>query len=267
MYTLDFGQYKGATIASMYASSQAEIADYIPWLLASSNPEKLTPKVVALRAALQAEGYWERTLSRASEMRPRLRREAYEKEADVLAQVAAGQEVRRDQVQLRELTAEKFRLLEREETGGAPTFGAINPAIAEYRPPRREHRSIATVENKHCRFCGEIGHMQNGCPLARRQLAMQDEGLLPVPRAQDLEGVEKKLAQLVAHLKYTWIEQRTSQYEERRPRAQESQCVSGHQLCRMSARDMCEFSLQCELLDGLEEGVCQNPKCEDHFEK
>ena len=267
VYKLDFGQHKGVTLASLFSSEKDGVKDYIPWLFASSHPEKLNAKMVALTVALRAEGYWERTMSRATEMRPRLQREAFDREAEVLAQVAAGQEVRRDEVQLRTWTADKFRSFEQEGAGAAPAVGIINPAMAEYRPPRREHRSIATVENKHCRFCGEVGHMQNGCPLAQRQLEMQNEGLLPTPRAQDLDGVEKKLAQLVAHLKYTWREQRTSQYEERRPRAQESQCVSGHQLCRMSAQHMCEFSLQCELIDGPGHSVCQNPKCDEYFER
>ena len=118
----------------------------------------------------------------------------------------------------------------------------------EHKPKNRVRRSAATVANKHCRFCGEVRHRQDGCPKAKEQLAQKLAGQLPVPRTGDLEGLDKRMAQVVAHLKYTWVEQRTAKYDARVPRAQEKQCVSGHQLCRMTTLDICEYSLQCGFL-------------------
>ena len=51
---------------------------------------------------------------------------------------------------------------------------------------------------------------------------------------------EKQLAELVAHLKYMWVEQRSDAYDARKPRAQQQGTVSGHQLVRMDARAMCQ---------------------------
>ena len=76
--------------------------------------------------------------------------------------------------------------------------------------------------------------------------------------------MDKRLAGVVARLKHTWVEQRTSAYDRRKPRAQESQCVSGSQFCRMSASDMCEFGVDFDLLDNLQGAPCSNPKCGEY---
>ena len=63
-------------------------------------------------------------------------------------------------------------------------------------------------------------------------------GLVPVTRSAQLVGVEKRLHEVRAHLKYVWTDQRTSVYDEKRPRAQQDNSLTGHQICRMSVFDM-----------------------------
>jgi len=268
VYKLDFGIYKGRTIASMFGDGQQKAKDYIPWCFASANMDMLAGSFAGLRLALQREGEWERTVKRAQEMRPGLQRRALEHKAEMDSRIAAGETVHPVEVKMRKLQAEKVRRdQQRDQDDGVPRL-TPSDALVEYRPSTRVHRSTATVANKHCRFCGQVGHRQDGCAKAREQLALQQQGDLDAPRVADLDGLDKKLAQVVAHLKYTWLEQRTRDYDARRPRAQESQCVSGHQLCRMTAWDMCQFSLQCDFLSDLEEPrECTNPKCADYAEK
>ena len=75
------------------------------------------------------------------------------------------------------------------------------------------------------------------------------------------------MAELVAHLKYMWVEQRTGAYDARKPRAQQQGTMSGHQLVRMDARSMCEYALSANLLDDNFGSACRNPKCAEYAEK
>ena len=185
-------------------------------------------------------------------MRPGLQQRHLEKEAEVKSLVAAGELVHPDIVKMRRLQGDKVREQQAEDRSGpAPDSGAKR-LVAQRERPRRVHRSTASVQNTHCKLCGEVGHRMNTCP--RAQAASE----LPVVQtAAGLVGKEKQLAQVVARLKYTWIEQRSCAYEERKPRAQEAQCVSGHQLARMSAKEMCEFAAQCRLLQDAQGEPCQ----------
>jgi hypothetical protein len=67
-------------------------------------------------------------------------------------------------------------------------------------------------------------------------------GLVPVTRSAELVGVEKRLHEVRAHLKYVWTDQRTVVYDEKRPRAQQDNALTGHQICRMSVLDMVHTS-------------------------
>ena len=227
----------------------------------------MNDKMVELRHALHREGYLDRTLQRARELRPGLQIDAIRKLEEVIAEVAEGGSVHPDVLKMRKLKAEIARRDQEMDDEEMDARECAAKGLVEFRPARRVHRSTATLSNAHCRICGHIGHRQDGCPKVQEQLALQAQGLAPVPRTSQLEGAEKSLARVVAHLKYTWIEQRSSAYDARRPRAQEGQCVTGHQLCRMSARDMCDFSQQCELLDLAQDSFCQNPRCAEYAEK
>ena len=75
------------------------------------------------------------------------------------------------------------------------------------------------------------------------------------------------MAELVAHLKYMWVEQRSDAYDARKPRAQEKATVSGHQLVRMDARSMCEYALSANLLDDNFGSACRNPRCAEYAKR
>ena len=160
---------------------------------------------------------------------------------------------------MRTMQVEKAMRL-RDEDMGCPSQGmSALLAGAMDQKPRREHKSTASLENHHCGFCGEIGHKQKGCPKATALLRAQAAGEVFVPCIGDLTGEDRQLAQLVAKMKYNWPEQPSAVYEGRQRRAREEQIVIGHQLCRMSAKDMCEFGQECELLLTVEGATCPNP--------
>jgi hypothetical protein len=178
------------------------------------------------------------------------------------AKLAAGEEVHKDLVKMRTLQVEKALAL-RDEDMGLPTQGSNAPlASARVKKPRREHRSQASTENHHCGFCGLMGHKQRTCPQVEALVEAQAAGEAPLVRTKELTGKDRQLAELVARMKYTWIEQRSEVYEGRKPRAREEQTVTGHQLCRMSAKDMCDFDREWGLLEDLQGRTCPNPQCE-----
>ena len=268
VYTLGFGMHKRRTIASLYSSADEKQRDYIPWLFATAS-QVMRHHLADLKLALEAEDEWGRTAQRAAALRPGRQLRAIEKKAEVDASVAQGERVHRVIVKMRTLAAEKARREREDDTAGLACLSDARSSSQAVAPakPRRVLRSTATVANKHCKICGEIGHRQDGCPVALRELEQQARDGLPAPRTSDLYGLDKRLAKVVAHLKYTWVEQRTGVYDARKPRAQERQCVSGHQLCRMSASDMCDFSWQCGLLNDLAGASCKSPKCAEYAEK
>ena len=99
------------------------------------------------------------------------------------------------------------------------------------------------------------------------QKHVQDGALCALRDTGDLQGREKKLHQVVARLKYTWIEQRTTAHEKRSSRAHEAQCISGHEICQLSAKDMCVFAKQCRLFDDVQGAACKHPKCGNYADK
>jgi len=254
VYTVDFGQHKRKTVSELLDSKNESDRDYLPWIFASSKPDGLPAHAQRLRNGLELEGRWEETLRRAEQMRPSLQARALQKKEEADAVVAAGGHVHPEVMQLRTMAAEKAAS-DMQNAGSwesSPWTQPMVPAITVEKP-RRRHRSTATLENTHCSYCGEVGHHANGCAKAKEDLRAQALGTLAVPKTRDLVGEEKKIVQIIAHLKYTWIEQRSEACDQLKPRAQETHSVTGHQLCRMSARDVAEFSLQC--------GPCQNPAC------
>ena len=117
--------------------------------------------------------------------------------------VARGEDVHPEVLKLRTLQAEKVLRDGPEQQVGIALADSQLPLRSQ--PKRREHRSQATLENTHCRYCGEVGHRIHGCEKAKSDIDLQALGLQAVPRAADLEGEDKRIAQIVAHLKYTWL--------------------------------------------------------------
>ena len=85
----------------------------------------------------------------------------------------------------------------------------VPPVAAGVKRPRRQHRSVADIENHHCGFCGRYGHKQPSCPKANALLDAQASGKAVVHRTKELTGKDRQLAALVQKLKYetrTWTE-------------------------------------------------------------
>lgn len=264
-HKLDFGKHRGSGFAELFNSGDDRKSDYIPWLFASQSTQGLSSQLEGLKLALQREGFWERTKERAQAMRPGLQLRILEKEAEVEQLVAAGEAVHPDIIKMRKLQGAVIRQQQEEDQACGHGLTMDHKPLSQDQKPRRLHRSRAQIENTHCSLCGGIGHRSSTCPQAQKK--MQEGALQTLPGALDLHGPQKQLHQVVARLKYTWLEQRTSVYEERKPRAQEAQCISGHEICRLSAQDMCAFAKQCRLLDDAQGSACQNPKCAEDGKK
>ena len=127
----------------------------------------------------------------------------------------------------------------------------VTPVAAGMKRPRRQHRSVADIENHHGGFCGMYDHKQTACPKAKALLDAQASGKAVVHRTKELTGKDRQLAAFVQKLRYTWPEQRNDIYEAREPRARERQVVTGHQLCRMTAKEVVSMKSECGLLDPL----------------
>lgn len=258
-YALDFGKHKGDTIPEVLDSSEEKIRDYIPWLFASAPKQGLSPQLQGLKMALEKEGRWGQVWDRAQAMQPNLRKRHVEKKAEVDALVARGEHVHPEVMKLRTLQAEKAT---RDGLGPHSVAWADSALPVRDRPQARAHRSQAYLENTHCSYCGEVGHRLPGCRKAKEDMDAQALGVQAIPQAADLPAEEKRIARIIAHLKYTWPHQRTAVYEGLKPRAQEQQAVTGHILCRMSAKDMCKFGVEWGLLDDLQGTPCTNTRCQ-----
>lgn len=126
---------------------------------------------------------------------------------------------------------------------------------------KREHRSRALVFLHHCGGCGKIGHKTPTCPVARDQ-ALSTE-VVAATKDIVLTGKEKRLAKVVAHLKYVWPEQRTAEYEARPTKKSRGVTeLSLVAVARMSAQTLCGTALEAGLLIDLKGTPCPNTHCE-----
>ena len=190
----------------MFASEDEKVKDYIPWLFACAPKGGLQDHIARLKMALEQQGWFEHTLQRASAMRPTIHLRHIEKNNEVSEQVAAGQFVHPHIVKMHQLQV-AVDADRRDGNVSASTGGTqILPHAV---PPKREHRSTSSSQNTHCAYCGEIGHRMKRCPKVVQALHDQETGVTVMTAAAELTGKEKQLAELVAHLKYTWTEQRT----------------------------------------------------------
>jgi hypothetical protein len=269
-YMLHFGKYKSAkkTIAALYESTDEADSTYIPYLFATRSRSGVQENMAELESALRREGWWEHTEAEAARMTPEIRRKALDKKIQIDDKVAAGEPVHKDVVKEAALAVLKLTQDQAEDervdqpksvTVLAPLSDRPEP---EKKRPRRMHRSLAQVENHHCGYCGLLGHYaKQNCPLAEREAAMENMGLLPYVRSAELVGVDRELARVRQKLKYTWTDQRTDVYNAKKPRAQSELSMSGHRLCRMTANDAVSYALVEELVVDLEGKPCRNPKC------
>ena len=83
-------------------------------------------------------------------------------------------------------------------------------------------------------------------------------------KSAEVEGVERRLHKVRAHLKYTWADQRTEEYDQKKPRKVRGASMTGHEICRMSALDAVNLGSRRGFLRQLKGAPCENPKCDEH---
>ena len=79
--------------------------------------------------------------------------------------------------------------------------------------------------------------------------------------------MEKQIAQITAHMKYTWPEQRSAYYDVKDKRVRLEQDICGHDIVRMNAFEMAKFGQRCGVLDDLAGTPCDNPNCREQRSK
>ena len=99
----------------MLSSDNATKKDYIPWLFASSSSLSWGQYLHELQATLQQEGLWEKIWESALKMRLGFYGHHAAKMVEVDAKLAAGEQVHKDIVKMRELQVEKALLLRDED--------------------------------------------------------------------------------------------------------------------------------------------------------
>lgn len=255
VYTFEFGQFKKKTIREVIGLGEREARhkDYIPWLIKSG----MHMRYPAFAAGLEAEGVWEDMTARAEELRPKLRQRALEKKADIDAAVQAGQVVHKDVVALRTLDAQ---IASHEELSGIPIWAdAVPDSLVVARPAKRRlHRSKAEVLLSHCRYCGMQGHRTPTC----RRLEKDAKDPLKSRPTGVVKLLERRRWRLVAHMKYTWLQNRTQEYEGKPvKRCRASVVRSGDELTRMTVQEFCQCLFADHLLFNLEGNPCTNPGC------
>ena len=267
VYKLNFGHRKGRTIESLFKSSDRWEREYIPYLFARRGKSS-TWYMDGLELALKREGWWQRVEQEAKARRPSLQARDLQNYGEMQERLEGGEEIHKKIVLLRELQAQKTLQDQADDLQDSLQDSLVPGVLTSSGPapkkPRREHRSTAKLENTHCSYCGELGHrlgQSGGCPKAKLDAEQQSLGVLPVPRASELVGVEKRLAEVVANLKYTWVEQRSAHYDSKDKRVRQKHSVSGHELARMSAFAMAEYGTLCGVLEDMYGCKCPAEKC------
>ena len=261
VYRVRFGQHKNKTIAELFTSKDDGEARYIPYLFATRSKSGPQDNLMELELALKKEGFWDRTVNEARVMAPAVAELSVLKYEDLQRKAAEGQIIHPDVLQSAKLMVQKCR----EDAAASDRVGS---AIAKWAEPenackkRRLHRSKASVENTHCRYCGQMGHRIPSCPRAEQDALEAILDLKPVKRNAELVGTERQLHQIRQHLKYTWTDQRTETYNNKTRRCRHVLDVSGHDISRMSALDMVNFGLATGILVDQAGTACSNPNCE-----
>ena len=263
-YKLDFGKYNGRTIAALCDSEHEAKSGYIPWLFASKGKSTTSWYLDKLEHELRRSGRWDSICKQVLVLRPALH-ETWRADKEAMDEsIKEGQTFPKDAVKLAKLRAEKAQ-----RDGDEDLRDEANTSVVQVadKAPRRPHRSTAQVENAHCKYCGIRGHKMPTCPKLRDDLEQEALGDLGAPQCTELVGVDKQIAALTAHMKYTWPEQRSAYYDAKGKRVRLEQDICGHDIVRMNAFEMARFAQSCGVLDDLKGTRCDNPKCREQRSK
>lgn len=216
---------------------------YVPWCIVSKLHESQCPR---LKDALQESGLWEQALKDAEALRLRQRQKHSGCEEG-----AAGSGEHPEVQKLKKLRQEA----EAEEAPDPPVFLGEVPG----RKRKRQHKSKALVTIQNCTICGSADHKRGTCG--------QNADTSVVARAQSYKAAAlqrvKRLAAVVARLKYTPLHQRSQEYESRPTHRQRAGLARSFlDLCRMGPLALARVLVEDHLLPNLEGVDCPNAKCE-----
>ena len=259
VYKFECGQFRRKTIAEVMRAGEQnpKHKDYIPWCLCSKL--HTSGRLPGLERALKDAGLWEGMAHRAQEMVGELRARDLAKKAEVDVALACGEDVHKDIVRMRSLRADiVVAQTAAEETDGVPSWSSAIPTALVQSKPRAPHKSKALTLLTHCRYCGLMGHKTPTCPKALEDAADP----LKVRPTGVIQPLQKKLWRTTAHLKYTWIQNRTAEYENKAAKRVRGEVVrSGDELTRMTVRQFCLTLFEDGLLLNLEGMPCTDPRC------
>ena len=259
-YRFECGQFRRKTIPEYLevCRRQPKHKDYLAWCVC--NRLHTSGRLPGLQAALVSLGLWESTCERSVELKKEMRTRDVQKKKELDLALDNGGTVHKDIVKMRSLKA-KIALRDAEaEDEGIPAWAAAVPAgvVAPQASQRPSHKSRAVVMLQHCKYCGDPNHKMRKCPKAQRD-AM--DGAIVRPTGV-VDKLQKQLWRVTAHLKYTWVHDRTDAYNDKKEKRCRAPVVrSGDELARMTVRDFCHFLFEDGLLVDLQGQPCTNPKC------
>lgn len=150
-YKLDFGKYKGSTIADLCNSEDQAKSGYIPWLFASKSNSTTSWYLGQLEHALRREGRWGTIHEQCLALRPALHERWHADKVAMDESIKQGQAFHKDAVRLANLRVAK---IERDRADDLHEEASTSVVPIADKTPRRQHRSTATLENAHCKHCG-----------------------------------------------------------------------------------------------------------------
>jgi hypothetical protein len=261
-YRMEFGAFRKKTVREVVETErgsgdglkkmQMGGRGYLAWCISSS----LHTRYPHFHAALKKLGLWESLQSEAVSVGKQIaERDLIAKEVlDV--RLAAGDVEHKDVIKMRAKKAEQaaLTLAKLSEQG---TSSAIVP-YKKQQKPRRPHRSRALVLLNHCGHCGKMGHRKTACPSLR---AMGEDALVVKPIGV-VTPLQKQIWRLVAHLKYTWPQNRTDAYESKPVKRCRGDLGVGYdEIKEMTERQLMFACFDWGLLFDLTGRPCIFPEC------
>jgi hypothetical protein len=246
VYKMNFGKHKGKTIQAVLESDKGYFMALASW---KNNIFEERPD---LKAALDEEGYLQGLL----DGRPRLQVERAHK---VL------QKIDEETQEGKELHPEVKKLRRLQQIEASSVLDGIDRADAlaiVHAPPKpkRKYSPTARVLLPQCSICGAIDHKRQSCPNKN----VHGVGIPDMSAAAISYMRNKRMAKLVARLKYTQIQLRTESYESKASKMARAPLARDFlSLSRASPRELAMILLDDKLLEDLNGVPCPRKKCQD----
>ena len=160
-HKLDFGKYKGRTIAALRDSEDHAKSGYIPWLFATKSKSTTSWYLDKLEHELRRSGRWDSIREQVMVLRPVLHETWRADKVAMDESIKKGQTFRRTFSNLQSSGWRKRNEMGTKSCTTRPTTSVVQVA---HKAPRRAHRSSAHLESAHCKYCGVRGHKMPTCP-------------------------------------------------------------------------------------------------------